>query len=143
MKKAFEFAVSVALLLGVTGAQAANFASGQPLLCAVQSVLECAADGNCERLLPYEVNMPDFFLVDPGNRMLIGDPTGGVQRKTPIEYTERLDGRLILQGADDGIEGVRDGLAWSAAIDEETGSLIVTASGHGFAISAFGACTIR
>lgn len=143
MKKSVTQLAAIALVLGASSAHAVNFASGQPLLCAVQSVSECVAGAACEQLMPYEINMPDFFLIDPANRLLIGSPAGGVQRKTPIEYSERLDGRLILQGADDGSKSVRDGLAWSMAIDEQTGKLIVSAAGDGFVLAGFGACTLR
>jgi hypothetical protein len=51
-----------------------------------------------------------------------------------------LDGKLILQGAEDGIENVRDGLGWTAAISEETGKFILTASGEEVAFVVFGAC---
>ena len=54
---------------------------------------------------------------------------------------EHVDGKLILQGAEDGVEGVRDGVGWTIAISEETGKLILTASGEGVAFVAYGACT--
>ncbi len=56
---------------------------------------------------------------------------------------ETLDKKLFLQGADDGIEGVRDGLAWSIAISEDTGRLVLSASGDNVAFVIFGACTLR
>ena len=143
MKTRNTLMASAALLVGAPGAQAVNYASGQPLLCAVQSVSECGPGAPCEQMMPFQVNMPDFFLIDPAKLMLIASPGSGTQRKTPIEYSERLDGRLILQGADDGIEGVRDGVAWTAAIDEQTGEMVITASGHGFGLVAFGVCTFR
>ena len=143
MNKIIKQMATIAFFCGAASAQAVNYASGQPLLCAVQSVSECVAGAACEQLMPFEINMPDFFLIDPANRLLIGAPDGNVQRKTPIEYSERLDGRLILQGADDGIEGVRDGLAWSMAIDEVTGKMIASASGDDFVLAVFGACTPR
>ena len=143
MKQRIRWIASIAFFVGAASAHAVNLASGQPLLCAVQSVSECAAGEVCEQLMPHNINMPDFFLIDPAKRLLIGAPVDGAQRTTPIEYSERLDGRLILQGADDGIEGVRDGLAWSMAIDETSGRMIISASGDGFALAAFGACTPR
>ena len=49
----------------------------------------------------------------------------------------------MLQGADDGIEGVRDGLGWTMAINDTTGKMVLTASGDSFALVVFGACTLR
>jgi hypothetical protein len=56
---------------------------------------------------------------------------------------ESIDGKLFLQGADDGIEGVRDGLAWSISISQDTGRLVMSASGENVAFVVFGACTPR
>jgi hypothetical protein len=46
-----------------------------------------------------------------------------------------------MQGAEDGIEGVRDGLGWTLAIAEETGNMVLTGSGDEVAFVVFGACT--
>ena len=35
---------------------------------------------------------------------------------------------MILQGADEGIEDVRDSVGWTAAVSEETGNFVVTAA---------------
>ena len=36
---------------------------------------------------------------------------------------------MILQGAEDDVEGIRDGLGWTVAGAEEQGPLVLTASG--------------
>jgi hypothetical protein len=51
-----------------------------------------------------------------------------------------MGGKLILQGADEGIEKVRDGLGWTAAVSEESGKFILTATGEDVAFVVFGAC---
>ena len=56
---------------------------------------------------------------------------------------EFLDSKLFLQGADDGIKDLRDGLAWSMAISQDTGRLVVSAAGESEAFVIFGACTPR
>jgi len=62
-------------------------------------------------------------------------------RSTHIERVERVDGKLILQGAEDGLEGVRDGLGWSMATSEDTGRFVLTGSGDQVGFVIFGACT--
>ena len=52
---------------------------------------------------------------------------------------EFIDGKLILQGAEDGYEKMRDGLGWTIAISEETGQVVLTASGEQVAFVVFGA----
>ncbi len=50
-----------------------------------------------------------------------------------------MDGKLILQGAEDGYEKMRDGLGWTMAISEATGQVVLTAAGEGVAFVIFGA----
>ena len=56
---------------------------------------------------------------------------------------EILDSKLFLQGADDGVKGVRDGLAWSISIAQDSGRLVFSASGENEAFVIYGACTPR
>ncbi len=48
-------------------------------------------------------------------------------------------GKLILQGAEDGYDKMRDGLGWTMAISEENGQVVLTASGEQVAFVIFGA----
>jgi hypothetical protein len=66
----------------------------------------------------------------------------GSKKSTDIENFEKIDGKIIIQGAEDGIEGVRDGVGWSLALAEETGKLVLTASGDAVGFVVFGACTL-
>ena len=67
-----------------------------------------------------------------------GDDTS--QNHTSIERQEVVDGKLILQGAEDGYDKMRDGLGWTMAISEENGQVVLTASGEQVAFVVFGAC---
>jgi hypothetical protein len=48
---------------------------------------------------------------------------------------------LLLQGAEEGREGVRDGLGWTMSVDIDRGDMVLTASGEGVAFVVFGVCT--
>ena len=52
-----------------------------------------------------------------------------------------MDGKLILQGAEDGYAEMRDGLGWTMAISEESGLVVLTTSGDEVGFVVFGACT--
>ena len=119
-----------------TVASAAEFDGGKSLICASRSVNECVMGKHCTHVAPEDINIPDFFFVNVKSKVIKGNGN-----KTPIERVEHLDGKLILQGADDGVEDVRDGMGWTMAIDEETGKMLLSASGDGFAVVVFGACT--
>jgi hypothetical protein len=143
MKQIFSLILSLALLAVSALAAAATFNGSKALVCAVQYVSQCDAGADCINVTPESVNLPDLFIVDVPNMAILPTPESGLERITPIERSESLDGKLMLQGADDGIEDVRDGLGWTLAIDEATGKLVFSASGDGFAMVAFGACTAR
>ena len=93
MKKAVKFISATTFVLGMANAQAVNYASGQPLLCAIQSVSECVAGQGCDSLMPYEVNLPDFFVIDPASRLLVTTPDNGVQRTQDADRVQRAAGR--------------------------------------------------
>lgn len=121
-------------------AEAADFDGSKPLLCSVVSISECTANNGCEKTTIENVGMPQFLKVDPANKTVTpATPIEG-RKPTQIERMEQVDGKLMLQGAEDGIENVRDGLGWTAAISEATGKFILTASGEEVAFVVFGAC---
>jgi hypothetical protein len=123
--------------------RAASFDGSQNLLCAPQLVIECGSDGTCDQAMPASVNLPGFFQMDfkAGEMAAL---TGSENKRTSkIKTMEVIDGKLFLQGADDGIEGVRDGLAWSISISQDTGRLVLSASGDSAAFVVFGACIPR
>jgi hypothetical protein len=122
---------------------ATDFDGSKTLLCANQLVNECLPAQSCRMVAPQSVNLPNFFNVDTGNKVLTGKHDGGIDASTPVERLEHLDGKLILQGADNGIEGVPDGNGWTMVIDENTGKMSMTASGDGFVLVVFGACVTR
>jgi len=124
-------------------ARAVSFDGSENLICAPQLVIECGSDGTCDQATPASVNLPNFFQMDFKARE-IENLTGSENKRTSkIKAMEVLDGKLFLQGADDGIEGVRDGLAWSISISQDTGRLVLSASGDSEAFVVFGACTPR
>jgi hypothetical protein len=47
---------------------------------------------------------------------------------------------MVMQGVDEGVDGVDDGLAWSLTISKKNGNAILSASGDGVAYVVFGVC---
>ena len=140
-----RFRVFAFMLLFISGiplrALAGDFDGSKPLLCASMKVFECTAGEGCVEVLPEDINAPQFFRVDVKAGSINVTHADGVTKSTTIERTERVDGKLILQGAEDGIEGVQDGLGWTMAIREDSGKIVLTASGDEVAFIVFGACT--
>jgi hypothetical protein len=121
-------------------AQASDLDGSKPLLCSVISITECTPDGGCQKTTIEKAGMPQFLYVDVPNKTISPAPSIEGRNPTPIERIERVDGKLMLQGAEDGVENVRDGVGWTAAISEQTGRFILTASGEDVAFVVFGAC---
>ena len=133
---------AVALVLSpVTMAE--PFDGGKTMLCASQYAAECNAGSDCETVTVASVNLPDFFLVDTKKKLISATSESGSAASTTIERVEHLDGKLMLQGADDGIKDVRDGAGWTMSINESTGKMVMTTAGDGFAVVVFGACALR
>ena len=130
--------LALAGLMTFSSATIAAMDGTQTLLCATQAVNECVVGEHCESVTADSVNVPDFFVVDAANGIIEGSG-----RQTAIERKESLDGKLVLQGADDGVEDVRDGLGWTMVIDDSNGKMSLTGAGDGFAIVVFGACMER
>jgi len=87
------------------------------------------------------VNLPSFFQIDFSVKELSVITESENKRTSRIKSMEMLDNKLFLQGADDGIEGGRDGLAWSISISQDTGRLVLSAAGENVAFVVFCACT--
>ena len=124
-------------------AQAASFDGSQNLLCAPQVAIECGPDGKCEQAMAASVNLPSFFQVDFSKKELSSITESENKRTSKIKSMEFIDNKLFLQGADDGIKGMRDGLAWSMSITQDAGMLVISASGENEAFVIFGACTTK
>lgn len=132
---------ALALCLSMTApgsVLAGEFDGSSPMLCALTEALECEPGRDCQRILPEEAGAPDFFLVDVTAKSVQG--LGGHARTSAIRGITLIDEKLILQGAEDGLEGVRDGLGWTAAIAQDSGRFVLSASGERVAFVVFGAC---
>jgi len=144
LKTYFWIVVAVVSLSPLSfNAQAASFDGSQNLLCAPQVAIECGPNGKCEQAMAASVNLPSFFEIDFSAKELSAIVESDNKRTSTIKSMEMLDGKLFLQGADDGVEGVRDGLAWSMSITQDSGRLVISASGEHEAFVVFGACTPR
>ena len=144
MKKIFIFGFMLFFLCVIyLPAFAEDFDGSKELVCACMRVIECGPDGNCEEASAEEVGIPDFLRINFVKKTISAPQWGKGQNPSKIENLERIDGKLILQGAEDGLSDVRDGAGWSMAISEETGKMVLTESGDQFGLVVFGACTPR
>ncbi|MEJ2168335.1 MAG: hypothetical protein P8X90_22690 [Desulfobacterales bacterium] len=131
---AILFPVIVAPVAG-----AGDFDGTRPLLISVIRVVECTPDAACREVTPASVDLPQFLKIDFANKTIGPAAADDETPPTTIERQEVVDGKLILQGAEDGYEKMRDGLGWTIAISEVSGHVVLTASGDQVAFVVFGA----
>ena len=120
---------------------AGDFDGTQPLLCTVVNFTECIMDEGCHEVAPVDVNLPRNFLIDVKNKIIKDKKEGESSRRSPIRSVQRIDNKLIIQGAEEGREGIQNGFGWTIAIMEDTGRMVLTASGYLVGDVAFGVCT--
>ena len=140
MKKLYVYGATM-LVSAMPLVVSAGFDSSSEFLCASVDVMECLPAKGCNRVAADDVDIPRFIKVDVKNKQVVTG-TKGDKRKTAIERVEKIDGKLMLQGAEDGREGgTPDGIGWSMSVVENSGNMVLTASGDGVAFVIFGACT--
>jgi hypothetical protein len=132
MRTILGLLVIVIIGLGADRVALAKFDGSVPLLCAPIEVVDCEFGGKCSTGNAESVNLPQFVKVNFKEKVLsaVDDPS----RTTPIAYTERNNGRLIMHGG-------QNGRGWTILISEETGKLSATISEEGVGFIVFGACT--
>jgi hypothetical protein len=136
MIKHLKYAGAAALLAFANTAPALDTA--EPFLCAVAQVNECLDGFGCEKVLPEMVGAPTFIWVDiKKNRIRTNQNSDGARIANKME----LDGRHILQGAEDGNPEVTDGAGWTLSIEDNTGRFAAAIVIEQATLSLFGACT--
>lgn len=127
------FCTMVGLLLVAMPAVAGDFDGSKPLQCFVGEVQECEPARDCARFTPEEVGLPELIRVDFQTKTLSGTRADGSATKSTIRSVIREDGRISLQGHE-------NGRSFSIVIDTTTGSLTATAGEPGAAFVLFGRC---
>lgn len=119
---------------------AGDFDGSKPLHCTLVDTVECLPGGECTKVKPAEVNLPATIFIDY-EKKTIATKEGGIKRTSIIENMEQIDGKLIIQGAEDGREDQKDGLGWTIAVNHSTGTMVATGSGNDVGFVMFGSCT--
>ena len=113
---------------------ASDFDGSKPLLCAVIEEFDCTSGEECLSGSPQSINIPQFLRIDFKEKVITGDRGDGEIRSTTVNNMERVDGKMILQG-------IQNGKAWSMVITEATGKMTVTAADDQVGFVVFGVCT--
>ena len=121
-------------LLAASATLAENVSGVDQMLCSVSEVTLCAETGECFDVQAWEIDVPQFVVIDLKRKVIATTRASDVQKSTAIANFQREGGRIYLQG----IEG---GRAFSFVIDETTGLVTAAVARDGLSVSVFGACT--
>ena len=129
------------LLILPFSASAGDFDGSKPLSGSVDKILEIYPSRISNDADPDTVGLPQNFFIDFEEKIVRPSKDSLVRRTSKIKRVEHIENKLILQGVEEGVENVDDGLAWSIAISKKTGKMVLSASGDGVAYAVFGTCT--
>ncbi len=136
----FTLAISLAAI--AISSEAAASEAQAPFICSSNEVFECGRGAGCNRTTPDAIGAPAMLLVDIEKNVIRPLPQSEAGPASTIERVKSIDNKLILQGAEDGREGVRDGLGWTLSVAKDTGHMVLTASGEEAGFVIFGICTV-
>ena len=126
---------AAALTLGASvTAHAENLEGVDNMICSAGYAQICLETGECYAATPYELDVPDFVLIDTRRETISTTKASGLNRSTEFSRVERTEGTIYLQG-------IENGRAFSFVIDEVTGRMTVAVSRDGLTVTVFGACT--
>ena len=103
-------------------------------VCAASQVQICVEADTCYSASPWELDVPEFVVIDLKKNTISTTKSSGDNRSTAFNKATRDEGKIYLQG----VEG---GRAFSFVIDEATGFISVAVARDGFVVSIFGSCT--
>ena len=129
-----RIAIASAILAMTTSAAAENVVGVEKMICAAAQAQICLETGECYAATPYELQVPDFVLIDTRKRTVSTTEASGLNRSTEFTMLQREDGLISFQG----VEG---GRAFSFVIEELTGQLTAAIALDGLTVTVFGACT--
>jgi hypothetical protein len=119
---------------------AGDFDGTIPLRGSVDKVIEMNRFAIKNDVSPDAIGLPRRFTIDFKANVVRPSNDSMVRKIIKIHQVEHVENKLVLQGIDDGVENVDDGLAWSLVISKKTGTSILSASGDGVAYVVFGRC---
>jgi len=140
MKKLYLQGLTLVLAVLPLTVSADDFDGSKPFLCATIDVMECVPVAGCQRVSADAIDAPRFIKVDLGNKSMSARFAGG-ERTSEIERHESVDGKLMLQGVEDGREKERDGVGWTLSVAKDRGDMVLTGSGDNVGFVIFGSCT--
>ena len=124
-----------------TTASSAGFFDGKTaLLCSVHQLFECDPPNACLAVAPDEIRGVSHLNIDFSGKVITRSGEESAQKSEIKSIETDVDGKLIIQGIEDGEADVRDGAGWTVSIMDPEGTMVMAVAGDGFAVVGLGAC---
>ena len=141
MRSSFKTIWLAALMSFLTTAASAGFFDGKtPLLCSVHQLFECDSPNACVAVTPGQIQGASHLNIDFSKKVVTKAGEKSAQKSTIESVKTNVDGKLIIQGIEDGEADVRDGAGWTISIMDPEGTMVMAVAGDGFAVVGLGAC---
>ena len=134
MKQRICNSLALGSLLLVPSLFAENVQESERVVCSTSTAVLCVETGDCFGVLPHEIDLPQFIVVDAKKRTVSTTKFSSRPRTTEVKHFTREDGRILMQG-------IERGRAYSLSIEEDLGMLTGVMAKDGVTLSVFGACT--
>ena len=134
------FGAVISFISLATIAIAGDFDGSKPLSGITGKIIEINQYKIIDDVDPDTVGLPKNFLIDFNSKTLRPSKDSLVRRTITFKSLAHIENKMVMQGVDEGVEGVDDGLAWSLTISKKNGNAILSASGDGVAYVVFGVC---
>lgn len=134
--------IMLAALTGVLSTASADgyFDGKTPLLCSVYQLFECDHPNACVAVTPDQIQGVSHLNIDFAKKVITRAGEESEQKSDIKSVTTDLDGKMIIQGVEDGDPETRDGAGWSISIMDPEGTMVMATAGDGFAVVGLGAC---
>jgi len=110
------------------------------LLCTTENGMEIHAGGNPADCSPECIGLPKSFILNFEEKVVTPTRDSVVRRRSRIRLLTHVENKLILQGTDEGVEGVDDGIGWTLSLSRGNGRFVITAAGENVGYTVFGTC---
>ena len=129
LKRLRSLVFLVCLIVAPLSAFGGDFDGSKSLSGSVDKILEIYPSRINNDADPDNVGLPQNFFIDFKEKTVRPSKDSVIRRTSKIKSVEHVENKLILQGIEEGVENVDDGLAWSMAISKKTGKVVLSASG--------------
>ena len=132
--------VVIFLVAFADSASSGDFDGSKPLSGITGKIIEINQYKIIDDFDPNTAGLPKKILIDFDSKMLRPSKDSLVRKTITFKSLEHIESKMVMQGVDEGVDGVDDGLAWSMTISKKNGNAIHSASGGGVAYVLFGVC---